>query len=175
MHAFCSVVSLEGSERGSWTLTDLMFAWPGDCVTSVTSEAPLVREVFALELALNFGANFRALQFATWNGDCAIALPVAPPGSSVVKLPTVETVWNALQLVGLIMNPGLFTATLMFLMRSGTPLRILGSVLSTITWEVNGSTVIPARVTTVPKLKGPATAGTLIDRPYGEPWYGPVR
>src|SRR4051794_2536548 len=65
VQAFCSVVSLEGSERGSWTLTDLMFAWPSPWVTSVISVAPFEREVLWLELALNFGANFSALQFAT--------------------------------------------------------------------------------------------------------------
>ena len=31
-HAFCSVVSREGSALGSWTSTDLMFAWPAACV-----------------------------------------------------------------------------------------------------------------------------------------------
>src|SRR5256885_1945388 len=74
VQAFCSVVSLEGSERGSWTLTDLMFAWPSPWVTSVISVAPFEREVLWLELALNFGANFSALQFATWNGDSVIAV-----------------------------------------------------------------------------------------------------
>ena len=35
--------------------------------------------------------------------------------------------------------------------------------------------LILARVTTVPRLNGPATAGTMIDRPKGLPMYGPVR
>src|SRR5579884_1459819 len=73
------------------------------------------------------------------------------------------------------MKPALLTATLMFLMRSGMPLLIRGSVLSTTTCEVSGSTLTFATVTTVPRLKGPATAGTLIESPYGAPWIGPVR
>ena len=32
-----------------------------------------------------------------------------------------------------------------------------------------------ARTTTVPRLNGPATAGTTIDSPNGAPLYGPVR
>src|SRR5258708_20578102 len=123
-----------------------MFAWPATYVIVVESDAPLTREVFELLLAVNFGVNFRALQLATWKGDCVIALPVAPPGSRVVKLPIAETVWNALQLVGLSMKPDLLTATLMFLIRSGIPLRIFGSVVSTITWSVVALTLIAATV-----------------------------
>src|SRR6202041_1219718 len=38
-----------------------------------------------------------------------------------------------------------------------------------------GLTVIAERTTTVPRLNGPASAGTTTDRPNGAPLYGPVR
>ena len=56
-----------------------MFAWPAACVTSVTRLAPLLREVFALEVALNVGLKFSPLQFPTWNGDSAMLSAVARP------------------------------------------------------------------------------------------------
>src|SRR4029077_10530450 len=65
--------------------------------------------------------------------------------------------------------------TVMFRRRSGTPLKIVGRTLSTVTRAVVGSTLIVARVTTVPRLNGPAVAGTAIESPYGAPLYGPVR
>ena len=49
--------------------------------------------------------------------------------------------------------------------RSGTPLTIVGSTLATVTRVVLGSTLIVARVTTVPRSNGPATAGTAIENP----------
>src|SRR5258708_6417078 len=133
---------------------------PSTYVIVVESDEPLTREVFELLLAVNFGVNFRALQLATWKGEDRPFVAVAPPAPSVAKPPTVETVSSFAQFVGLSMKPDLLTATLMFLIRSGIPLRIFGSVLSTITWAVVGLRLIVATVTTVPRLKGPAMAGT---------------
>src|SRR5205823_9640688 len=70
---------------------------------------------------------------------------------------------------------GRLTATLTLLSRIGTPPTIVGSVLAALTRAVCGSTLMAARVTTVPRLNGPATAAIGIDRPNGPPPYGPVR
>ncbi len=50
-------------------------------------------------------------------------------------------------------------------MRSGMPLKIVGTLPATTTREVYGSTLIVACVTTLPRLNGPATAGTTIAMP----------
>ena len=56
------------------------------------------------------------------------------------------------------------------------PCKILGNgSLVTVTCEVCGSTLTAARTTTVPKLNGPATAGTTMLNPNGAPLYGPVK
>ena len=47
--------------------------------------------------------------------------------------------------------------------------------LTTVTAAVDGLILIEARVTTLPRLYGPAFAGTTTDRPNGPPLYGPVR
>ncbi len=72
---------------------------------------------------------------------------------------------GVVQLVGFSRKPCLLTFTTIVFSRTGMPLTILGSTLSAITCAVDGLTVIVARVTTVPRLNGPATAGTLIDSP----------
>ena len=86
-----------------------------------------------------------------------------------MKPVTVDSVANTLQLVGLIRKPCLLICTVMPFKRSGMPLKIVGSTLVTVTRAVYWSTLIVARVTTLPRLNGPATAGTTIDRPNGAP------
>src|SRR5947209_407915 len=61
-------------------------------------------------------------------------------------------------------------------MRSGIPWSIDGKgSLTTVTCAVLGSMRIAWRTTTVPRLKGPAIAGTTTASPYGPALYGPVR
>src|SRR5665213_1693612 len=56
------------------------------------------------------------------------------------------------------------------------PSRINGNAsVEIVNWDVVRSTLIAARTTTVPRLNGPAIAGTAIDSPNGAPRYGPVR
>ena len=50
-----------------------------------------------------------------------------------------------------------------------TPWTNVGRPLEIVTWAVWGSTSILERTTTLPRLKGPATAGVTIDRPNGAP------
>jgi hypothetical protein len=107
---------------------------------------------------LKLGVNGSAAQPLTWNGLAA-----------VVTLPNVEvnavSVASAPQFVGLNRKLPRSTATLSVRKRSGTPLTIVGSPLLTTTRPVCASTLIAARVTTVPKLNGPAAARIAIDRP----------
>src|SRR4029077_4993101 len=82
----------------------------------------------------------------------------------------VPVICSALQLVGLKTNCGRSIVTLTVCTRSGTPSRICGrGSLVTVSAAVLGSMFSAARTTTVPRLKGPALAGTMIDRPYGAP------
>jgi len=80
------------------------------------------------------------------------------------------------QLVGFVMNPALLMSTAIERSLSGMPWSIDGRSSEVIVrWASFGSTAIAARTTTVPRLNGPATAGTTIERPNGAPLYGPVR
>ncbi len=72
-HAFCSVVSREGSCLGSCTMTDLKFVWPAPMLSVVSRLAPLAFEVLASVFDLNEGLNARAPQSLTWNGLDRIA------------------------------------------------------------------------------------------------------
>ncbi len=63
------------------------------------------------------------------------------------------------------MKPALFTATVILRIRIGTPLTIRGRVVLTTTCPEYCCTLTEARVTTVPRLNGPATAGTAIESP----------
>src|SRR5271154_1620923 len=78
VHAFCNVVSREGSCLGSSTLTIRMFAWlPNGSLGSVTFAvklAPLALLVFPLVETVNFGVNFKAAQFVTWNGTPIVSV-----------------------------------------------------------------------------------------------------
>src|ERR1019366_176728 len=73
------------------------------------------------------------------------------------------------------------TATLIRLRSTGTPCRIVGrGSLRIDIAAVCGSTSTRARTTMqsqgpVPRSKGPALAGTVIESPNGAPAYGPVR
>ena len=74
------------------------------------------------------------------------------------------------------MNPGRLTSTLILRSRSCTPSTNCGNGSETIvSAAVVGFTAIDALTTTVPRLNGPATAGTTMLNPNGAPLYGPVR
>ena len=73
------------------------------------------------------------------------------------------------QLVGLSRKPCLLMSRSRPANAAVCPCKIVGRTLVTVTRAVYGSTVIVARVTTLPRLNGPATAGTTIDRPNGAP------
>ena len=49
------------------------------------------------------------------------------------------------------------------------PLKIVGRVVVAVTRAVYGLTVSVPRVTTLPRLNGPAVAGTTTDSPNGAP------
>ena len=121
--------------------------------------APFSFEVFALVAVLNDGLKASALQLPTWKG---LDSPCVAPNVEV----NVDSVASGPQLVGLKMKLVRLTATLRVFNRTGTPPTIVGRlVLATVTRAVCVSTEIVARVTTVPRLKGPATTDTGIDRP----------
>ena len=108
---------------------------------------------------LNTGLNASAEQLPTWKGVERdwVALNVEV---------SVDSVARAEQLVGLKMNEGRFTSTLSVFRRTGTPPTIVGRlVVATVTRAVWGLTLIVARVVTVPRLNGPATTETGIERP----------
>ncbi len=130
-------------------------------------------ELFAPVFALNEGLSASALQLETWNG--VDRLCVAVPATPGVNPVNVDSVASAPQLVGFCRNPCLLISTLIPFRRRGTPLTIVGRLLVTTTRAVYGSTPNVPRVTTLPRLSGPATAGTTIESPNGAPPYGPVR
>ena len=68
-HAFCSVVSRDGSCLGSVVTTEPMFACPEGCVMFTLRLAPFAREVLLLEVALKSGLKASDEQFSTWNGE----------------------------------------------------------------------------------------------------------
>src|SRR6185503_12846478 len=80
------------------------------------------------------------------------------------------------QLVGFNQNRGLSIETRTSRTSSGIPCKIVGNgSLTILTVASCLSTNTAARTFTSPRLNGPATAGTMIDAPYGAPLYGPVR
>src|ERR1700733_4076315 len=162
-HAFCSVVRRDGSTFGNVTSTDLMFPWPDACVIVVTRLAPFSLECFPLVDAVNAGLKDSPLQPSAWNGLDSPAWTAPNVEVSVVSVASAE------QLVGFNRKPCLLTLTLSERIRSGTPLTIVGNVVSAVTRAVVWLILIVERVTTGPRLNGPATAGTLIDRPNGAP------
>ena len=153
---------------GSATSTERMFASWAPCVRFTCRLAPIALEVLALVATANDGLNASAPQLATENGLETFWVAPSVPLS-------VESVASGPQLVGLNRKLERLIATLRPFSRSGTPLKIVGSVLVAITRPVCGSTLIAARVTSVPRLNGPAAALIGIDSPKGEPPYGPVR
>src|SRR5256714_8667361 len=167
-HALLSVVRREGSCSGNCTFTDFMFACPAAWLIVVSRLTPLALVNFAIVAALKDGLKPSLSHWLTWNGLDRLWVPVMPPAASVKPLST-DSVASGLQLVGLSKKPCLLVLTLMRRMRTSTPLTRRGTVLVTITRAVLGSTLIVARVTTRPRLNGPATAGTAIERPYGAP------
>src|SRR5580704_5613921 len=120
--------------------------------------APPSFEVLAPLDTPTLGVKASAPQSFTWNGLDRLWL--APN----VEFST-DSVASGAQLVGLNRKLGRLTATFRLCRRSGTPPTMLGSVLVTVTRPLYRPTPMPARVTTSPRLYGPATAGTTIDRP----------
>src|SRR5581483_1332894 len=131
--------------------------------------APLSREVRPEVETLNVGPKCRPAHPETANGAETWAwAPCAPV--------IVAVTCSCAQSVGLKMNPGRSIVTFAVRSRSGIPSITCGNAsLVTVNAAVLGSTAIRARTTTLPRLNGPATVGTTIDRPNGEPRYGPVK
>src|SRR6202035_133546 len=136
---------------------------PPGMFSVVSRLAPFFFDVFAPVAALKDGLNASAPQLVRCSGVDSDWVPLSVEVSA-------ESVDSGEQLVGLNRKPCLLTATLIVFRRSGTPLTIVGRTLVAITLADFGSTLIVARVTTVPRLNGPATAGTAIERPNGAPW-----
>src|ERR1700722_14555009 len=137
-----------------------MFASCAGWVRLTCRLAPFFFEVFALVETLNTGLNGSAEHPATWNG--------VESGCVVLNVEvSVDSVASAPQLVGLKMKEGRFTSTFSVFRRTGTPPTIVGRlVVATVTREVWGSTLIVARVVTVPRSNdGFTTTGTGIERP----------
>ena len=121
----------------------------------VTRAAPLAREVFALDVAPNLGPKAKAVQLLAWN-----------PLATAWVAPKVEVkvvfVAKAPQLVGFTRKPWRLIVTVRVFRRSGMPSWIVGISPATVTRAVCGSTKMPVRATTVPRLKGPAIALTSM-------------
>ena len=78
----------------------------------------------------------------------------------------VAEIWNGWHEVGLIMKSGRLRFRLIVLIRNGTPSRIVGNGSETaVTWASVGLISSAWRTTTVPRLYGPATAGTTVASP----------
>src|SRR5664280_607971 len=116
VHAFCSVVSREGSDIGSCRLTLLMFASPGFWAILTVRLAPLALLVWPWVEAANDGLNGRLAQFAAWNG-------FETPALAPLVEPIVPVTDSGEQLVGLNMKPDLSIVTLTVRRSSGMPCR----------------------------------------------------
>ena len=139
-----------------------MFAWPAASLIVVTRLAPFCFVGLPLVVTANDGLKASALQPVAWNGSDASC--VAPDVDvSVVAIDA------AAQLVGLSMNPCRLMDTVSALSLTGMPATMVLTGAVTVTAAVLWLTVIFARVTTGPRLNGPATAGTTMDIPYGAP------
>ncbi len=104
-----------------------------------------------------------ALQSPTWKG--LVGLAVAP-----LELPIVALTAIGEQLVGLRVKLGRSIRAVSERSRSGTPSRISGSgSVLTVTWVVSGLTKVAALTTTLPRSKGPATAGVMKTKETGAP------
>ncbi len=145
-----------------------MFASCALCAIVTSRLAPLALLVCPLTNALRLGENASALHEPTWNG---LERLCEAPSDDV----SVESTDSGPQLVGLKMKLWRSTAKDKAFRRIGTPSNTVGMLAVAITRPEYRPTPIEARVTTVPRLNGPATAGTTIERPYGAPPYGPVR
>src|SRR2546430_10586817 len=162
-HAFCSVVSREGSALGSDVVTDRTLAWPAPWPMLTSRLAPLALEYLPLVDAANEGLNASAPQPSAWKGVDRLA--VAP--SDPVR---VVSVANTAQFVGLRSKPCRLIETVSDRSRVGMPPTMFGTLGSvTTTCAVSDLTSILARATTGLRLNGPATGCTTIDNPYGPP------
>src|ERR1700722_13221019 len=106
--------------------------------------APLAFEVLAFVEAVNLGTKASAAHPVAWNG---VDRDWVVPKVEV----SVVLVVSAPQLVGLIAKLERFAFTLRVRKRSGTPPTIVGNWLEMTTRAVNGSTLMAARVTILPK------------------------
>ncbi len=112
---------------------------------------------------VNLGLNASDAQSAAWKRLDSEEL--AP-----WLLATMALDESGAQLVGLNMNLDRSMTTLTALTSSGMPCKIVGSgSLVIVICAVCGSALIVARTATLPRLNGPATAGTTISRPNGAP------
>ena len=151
---------------GSCTITDLMFASPPGIVSVVSRLAPLALDGLPLVVAVNVGLKPSALQPSAWNG--VLTASATAPNVDV----SVDSVVRQHAAVGRVEQEALLVDRRRD--QRAQPQRdalatIVGSVACDRHPAVVGSTLIVARVTTLPRLNGPATAGTTIDSPYGAP------
>src|SRR5438105_3453959 len=180
--AFWIVVSREGSAIGRATFVFAMPATPRPCEVTLTIRlAPFSLLVLASVSASKIGWNGSFEQFASWKGEDTLWLPPSSPVS-------VPSIFSGLQLVGLNWKFGRSTTTCRCLTCAGAPVSsvgwppafgfvftIVGTALPISAWAVYGLTLSVERVTTLPKWKGPASAGMTTLRPRGAPPYAPVR
>ena len=125
--------------------------------------APFARLVLPSVAAENTGLNASAPQPCAWNGDDTAAEAPWKPDSVPVML-------CGAQLVGFRMNPGRLISVFTVLSRNWTPSFDCGNgSVMTVTWAVDGLIRILARMTSLPRLNGPAFAGTTMLKPNGAP------
>ena len=148
---------------GSEASTSRMLAWWAACVTLTSRLAPFTRETRAPVAAVSLGVNASLLHSPTWKGlETLCSVSALDPGTKPLSC---DSVASAPQLVGLNRKLGRLTVTSMLRRRSGTPCTIVGSAAVTTARPLYRPTPIAARVITLPKSKGPALAGTTIERP----------
>ena len=173
VHAFCSVVSREGSCLGSSTLTLAMFA----CAYGALGVGQLhvqARAVRFAGLPRRGDREFRRERQGRAVGDLerhATAPRFAP--SVLVEAPGDR---QRVQLVGLNVNPGRLIVTLTCLICSGIPSRIVRDrVRAAVVGRdrqrggVRVDFDLRAHDRLCPRSNGPAFAGLTIDRPNGAP------
>src|ERR1019366_10766869 len=103
-------------------------------------------------------------------------LAAATVPSEPVNVDSVNS--GVVQLVGLTSKPwrSIENVSVRTLIGMPAPGTIIGTLLSVaMTWPVLWLTLILARAIVLPRLNGPATLGTTIERPKGAPSKGPVR
>src|ERR1700674_576994 len=169
VHACWIVVNLAGRALGSVTATLRVLACPAPDTYFTLRLAPCFLLVLACVDTVNFGVNSSSRHPPAWKRLARVLLVPC-------VLVTLPVICMGVQLVGLNVNPGRSNVTSTRRTRSGMPSRIVGNGSDTaVTCAVRGSILRDCRTLTIPRLNGPATAGTCTTNPYGPPLYGPVK